>query len=84
MNGGCSCDPRSRITRLTVAGAQVSLSGVSELFAEWRAAKRQAAELSREEILAGLRKGNYVSSRVEAEYAEAVRALYACTDGDRC
>jgi hypothetical protein len=77
VSGGCSCDPKSCITRLTVAGVQVSLSGVTELFAEWRAWQRQAAELSNEEILAGLRKHNYVSTNVEAEYAQAIRSLYA-------
>jgi hypothetical protein len=77
VSGGCSCDPKSRITRLTVAGVQVSVSGVTELFAGWRAAQREAAELTDEEIIAGLRKRNYVSGTTEAEYAEAIRSLYA-------
>jgi hypothetical protein len=60
-----------------VAGAQVGLSGIDELFAQWRASGRRAAELSDHEILAGLRRGNYVSQAVETEYASAVRALFA-------
>jgi hypothetical protein len=77
VNGGCSCDPKSSLTRLTVAGTQVGLHAVAELFEQWRTGQRQAAELSDEEILAGLRKHNYVSTNVEAEYAQAIRSLYA-------
>jgi len=77
VNGGCSCNPESGLTRLTIAGAQVGLSGLEELFAQWRASGRRAAELSDREILAGLRKRNYVSKGVETEYAAAVLTLYA-------
>jgi len=77
VNGGCFCDPDKGLTRLTVAGAQVGLSGIEELFAQWRAAGRGAAELSDHEILAGLRRRNYVGGNVETEYASAVRALFA-------
>lgn len=77
MNSGCSCDPKSSFTRLTVAATQVGLHAVDELFEQWRAGHRQAEELSDEEILAGLRKQNYVSKNVETEYAEAIRFLYA-------
>ena len=77
MNGGCSCNPGSGLTRLTVAGAQVGLSGIEELFAQWRASGRQAAELSGREVLAGLRKRNYVGRSVETEYTTAILALYA-------
>ena len=77
MNGGCPCGPDTGLTRLTVAGAQVGLNGIEELFAEWRASGLRAVELSDREILAGLRRRNYVSSGVETEYAAAVLALYA-------
>lgn len=77
MNGGCSCNPESGLTRLTVAGARVGLNGIEELFAQWRASGRRAEELSDGEALAGLRRRNYVSRPVEAEYAKAVLALYA-------
>ena len=77
MNEACSCNPESGLTRLIVAGAQVGVSGIEELFAQWRASGRGAAELSDHEILAGLRRRNYVSRAVETEYAKAVLALYA-------
>jgi hypothetical protein len=77
VNGGCSCGPDKGLTRLTVAGAQVGLSGIEELFAQWRAVGRGAAELSDREVLAGLRRRNYVSRGVETGYAAAVLALYA-------
>jgi hypothetical protein len=77
MNDPCSCNPEAGLTRLTVAGAQVGLSGLEELFAQWRALGLQAAELSDSEILAGLRRRNYVSRGVETQYAAAVLALYA-------
>jgi hypothetical protein len=54
----------------------VGLSGIEELFAQWRASGLQP-ELSDREILAGLRRRNYVSRTVETEYAAAVLALYA-------
>lgn len=76
-NDACSCNPESGLTWLTVAGAMVGLSGIEELFAQWRAAGRGAAELSGREVLAGLRRRNYVSRGVETEYAAAVLALYA-------
>jgi hypothetical protein len=60
-----------------VAGTQVGLFAVAELFTQWRAGLRQAAELSDEEILTGLRRHNYVSRKAEKEYAEAIRCLYA-------
>jgi hypothetical protein len=41
------------------------------------AAQRKAGELSDGEILAGLRKHNYISRNAEAEYAVAIRSLYA-------
>jgi len=77
VNGGCSCNPDPGLTRLTVAGVEVSVKQAAELFEQWRAGRRRAAELSDEEILAGLRRHNYVSRSVEAEYAQAMRSLYA-------
>ena len=76
MSGGCSCNPEAGLTRLTVAGAQVGLQAVTELFEQWRAGQRKAGELSDQEILDGLRKHNYVGKSAEAEYAQAVRSLY--------
>ena len=76
-NDGCSCNPESGLTRLTVAGAMVGLSGIEELFAQWRASGQRAEELTDGEILAGLRRRNYVIRSVETEYAAAVLALYA-------
>jgi hypothetical protein len=77
QNDACSCNSESGLTRLTVAGTQVGLSGLEELFAQWRSSGRGAAELSDREILAGLRRRNYVSRGGETQYAAAVLALYA-------
>jgi hypothetical protein len=59
-----------------VAGAQVGLTGIEELFAQWRASGLQP-ELSNQEVLACLRRHNYVSRGVKTEYAAAFLALYA-------
>ncbi|UCF98355.1 MAG: hypothetical protein JSV89_02185 [Spirochaetaceae bacterium] len=58
---------------IEILGQRVGLSGVEDLFSRWRTTDREPSNLSKKEILTGLREKNYVSEAVESGYTEAMR-----------
>jgi hypothetical protein len=60
--------------QVSIRGQQVGLAGLSEVFEEW---SRKPVGPGPEQILAALRRGNYISPGLENEYVQAVRGLYS-------
>ncbi|MBN1838106.1 MAG: hypothetical protein JW820_19770 [Spirochaetales bacterium] len=76
-DGDCLCNRPAGVSFLQVLGQRVGVAGAEELFRRWEQAGREPAELTAEEVLAGLRERNYVSAAVEGGYVEAARCEYA-------
>jgi len=62
--------------RVNIGGQQVGLAGLDSAFVDWRAAGRSPAELTAEELVAAITRGNYVPPSLRSDYGEAVRKLY--------
>jgi hypothetical protein len=76
-DGDCLRNRPAGVTFLRVLGQRVGVSGAEELFRRWLQAGRQPGGLSAEEVLAGVRERNYVSTAAEDAYVEAIRTAYA-------
>ena len=63
--------------QIVVGGSQVGMVGLDDIFRSWLEAGKKIQDLSREQILLAIRKGNYIAPRSEDEYAEAIKARYA-------
>jgi hypothetical protein len=60
--------------QVRIGGQQVGLAGVAQVFEEW---KRMPDGPSPEQVLAAIRRSNYIVPGFENEYVEAVRGLYS-------
>jgi hypothetical protein len=74
MSAGCPCGKRPSGMQVRIGGQQVGLAGLAEVFEEW---SRKPDGPTPEQVLAALRRGNYIRSGLENEYVEAVRGLYS-------
>ena len=59
-----------------VGGLQVGIVGLNDIFRSWLEAGKKIQDLSNEQILQAVRKGNYIVPGREDEYAEAIKARY--------
>jgi hypothetical protein len=55
----------------------VGIAGLEGVFQGWQASGKKARDLTNDQIIQAIRKQNYVISRLEDEYAEAIKARYA-------
>ncbi len=77
MKPSCPCSKDPAVTIIPVGNQQVGLVGLKSLFEEWYSVNKTSEDLQSEEILASIKKRNYVSRTLEKEYVKAVRKAYA-------
>ena len=77
MESGCSCNKDPTVTMIRMGAQLVGLVGLIPLFEEWLTAKKSPDSLEGDEILACIKRKNYVSQNSEEEYIDAVRSAYA-------
>jgi hypothetical protein len=65
------------VQRITVNGVSVGVAGLEDIFRNWLAAGKKAADLTKDQVVQSIQGHNYIPPRLEDKYAEAIRAKYA-------
>ncbi|MBU7016687.1 MAG: hypothetical protein HXS44_04215 [Theionarchaea archaeon] len=77
MEPGCQCKKDSSVTMVLVGNQKVGLVGLNSLFEEWFSSGKTPDSLEGEEVLASVRRKNYVSKNSEKGYIETVKSAYS-------
>ena len=77
MKPGCPCSKAPGVTIIPMGNQQVGIVGLDSIFDEWFSAGKTPEDMEDTEILASVRKYNYVSPKAEKKYTTAIRAAYA-------
>ena len=77
MKSECPCNKAPGVTIVPMGNQQVGIVGLDSIFEEWSSAGKTPGDMEDAEILASVRKRNYVNPKAEKKYTTAIRAAYA-------